>query len=150
MPSVKSRGRVCIWIWHRVQEQEWVRLVREPVFLIGTSWTLTLLIAQVPVPGLHRNGATTKTTVVFFLGGCTFTEIAALRWMGKQTRGPFFTSHSSVLAFVVFICSNNVPLMVTLTFPLLIGRRFLIATTGIINGNTLVDAFGGAAGPAKD
>lgn len=43
------------------------------------------------------------TTVVFFLGGCTYTEIAALRWMSKQTKG----------------------------------RRFLIATTGIINGNTV-------------
>ena len=45
----------------------------------------------------------TTTTVVFFLGGCTYTEIAALRWMSKQTKG----------------------------------RRFLIATTGIINGNTV-------------
>lgn len=43
------------------------------------------------------------TTVVFFLGGCTYTEIAALRWMSKQTKG----------------------------------RKFLIATTGIINGNTV-------------
>ncbi|GJJ06550.1 hypothetical protein Clacol_000742 [Clathrus columnatus] len=49
----------------------------------------------------------TMTTVVFFLGGCTYTEIAALRWMSRQTRG----------------------------------RKFLIATTGIINGNTLVNAF---------
>lgn len=40
--------------------------------------------------------------MVFFLGGCTFTEISALRWMSKQTKG----------------------------------RHFLIATTGIINGNT--------------
>jgi hypothetical protein len=44
-----------------------------------------------------------STTVVFFLGGCTYTEIAALRWMAKQTTG----------------------------------RRFIIATTGIINGNTV-------------
>jgi hypothetical protein len=43
------------------------------------------------------------TTVVFFLGGCTFTEIAALRWMSKQTKG----------------------------------RKFLIATTGIINGTNV-------------
>ncbi|WWD20164.1 hypothetical protein CI109_104640 [Kwoniella shandongensis] len=50
----------------------------------------------------------TMTTVVFFLGGCTYTEIAALRWMSKQTKG----------------------------------RRFLIATTGIINGNSLVESFG--------
>jgi hypothetical protein len=48
-----------------------------------------------------QSGST--TTVVFFLGGCTYTEIAALRWMSKQTKG----------------------------------RKFLIATTGIINGNTV-------------
>lgn len=47
--------------------------------------------------------SSTTTTVVFFLGGCTFTEIAALRWMSKQTKG----------------------------------RKFLIATTGIINGTTV-------------
>ena len=29
----------------------------------------------------------TTTTVVFFLGGCTYTEIAALRWVGRQTVG---------------------------------------------------------------
>lgn len=29
----------------------------------------------------------TTTTVVFFLGGCTYTEIAALRWVGRQNKG---------------------------------------------------------------
>ena len=29
------------------------------------------------------------------------------------------------------------------------GRRFLVATTGIINGNTLIDAFAGASAPAR-
>jgi hypothetical protein len=29
------------------------------------------------------------TTIVFFLGGCTYTEIAALRWMGRQNRGKY-------------------------------------------------------------
>lgn len=29
------------------------------------------------------------TTVVFFLGGCTYTEIAALRWVARQNRGLF-------------------------------------------------------------
>ncbi|EJD52391.1 ATP binding protein [Auricularia subglabra TFB-10046 SS5] len=47
----------------------------------------------------------TTTTVVFFLGGCTYTEIAALRWMAKQMRG----------------------------------RRFLIATTGIIKGSSIME-----------
>ncbi|KAH9949388.1 Sec1-like protein [Amylocystis lapponica] len=50
-----------------------------------------------------------STTVVFFLGGCTYTEIAALRWVGKQSRG----------------------------------RKFLIATTGIISGGSLVDSIAG-------
>jgi hypothetical protein len=30
---------------------------------------------------------TTTTSVVFFLGGCTYTEIAALRWVGRQNKG---------------------------------------------------------------
>ena len=45
----------------------------------------------------------TMTTVVFFLGGCTYTEVSALRWMSKQIKG----------------------------------RRFLIATTGMINGTSV-------------
>ncbi|KAI1793136.1 Sec1-like protein [Ganoderma leucocontextum] len=52
------------------------------------------------------------TTVVFFLGGCTYTEIAALRWVGRQNKG----------------------------------RKFLIATTGIINGNSMIDSITGTAG----
>ena len=45
----------------------------------------------------------TKTTVVFFLGGCTYTEVSALRWMSKREKG----------------------------------RKYLIATTGMINGATV-------------
>lgn len=51
------------------------------------------------------------TTVVFFLGGCTFTEIAALRWVGRQYKG----------------------------------RRFLIATTGIITGSGIMDSVTGTS-----
>ncbi|KAF8807938.1 Sec1-like protein [Phlegmacium glaucopus] len=51
----------------------------------------------------------TTTTVVFFLGGCTYTEIAALRWVGRQNRG----------------------------------RNFLIATTGIINGASIIEGIAG-------
>ncbi|KAL7424845.1 Vacuolar protein-sorting-associated protein 33 [Cryptotrichosporon argae] len=54
------------------------------------------------------SAAATTTTIVFFLGGCTYTEIAALRWMSKQT----------------------------------MGRRFVVATTGIINGTSLLESFG--------
>lgn len=67
------------------------------------------------------------TTVVFFLGGCTYTEIAAIRWMGRQTKG-------------MCLCNSDVssPLLKSFLF---LGRKFLIATTGIINGNTLINAF---------
>jgi hypothetical protein len=42
------------------------------------------------------------------------------------------------------VAANN---MIHLVMSL--GRRFLIATTGIINGNTLMDAFGGVGGAVK-
>ncbi|KZP25327.1 Sec1-like protein [Athelia psychrophila] len=51
----------------------------------------------------------TTTTVVFFLGGCTYTEIAALRWISRQNRG----------------------------------RKFLIATTGIVSGASIIESMAG-------
>ncbi|KAL4252461.1 STXBP/unc-18/SEC1 family protein [Abortiporus biennis] len=51
----------------------------------------------------------TTTSVVFFLGGCTYTEIAALRWVAKQSKG----------------------------------RNFLIATTGIVSGPSLIKSVAG-------
>ncbi|GLB35714.1 putative STXBP unc-18 SEC1 family protein [Lyophyllum shimeji] len=62
------------------------------------------LIASLLEPREHAT-----TTVVFFLGGCTYTEIAALRWVGRQNRG----------------------------------RKFLIATTGIISGASIIDSIAG-------
>ncbi|THV06595.1 Sec1-like protein [Dendrothele bispora CBS 962.96] len=62
------------------------------------------------IRNLTRPREKSTTTVVFFLGGCTYTEIAALRWVGRQNR---------------------------------VGRRFLIATTGIITGTSLVDSIAG-------
>ncbi|KZV65574.1 Sec1-like protein [Peniophora sp. CONT] len=60
------------------------------------------------------------TTVVFFLGGCTYTEIAALRWAGRQNEG----------------------------------RKFLIATTGIVSGASIVEGIAGvgrgAAASSRD
>ncbi|KAJ7600856.1 Sec1-like protein [Mycena floridula] len=55
------------------------------------------------------------TTVLFFLGGCTYTEIAALRWVSRQHRG----------------------------------RKFLIATTGIITGSSIIDGIAGIATTAR-
>lgn len=47
-------------------------------------------------------------TVVCFIGGCTYTEIAALRFTSQR----------------------------------LSGRKLLIVTTGILNGNTIMDILG--------
>jgi hypothetical protein len=55
---------------------------------------------------LVRPHEQTTTTAVFFLGGCTYTEIAALRWVSRQNKG----------------------------------RKFLIVTTGIVSGNSLIDS----------
>ncbi|KAI9454833.1 Sec1-like protein [Russula earlei] len=55
------------------------------------------------------SGKRTTITVVFFLGGCTFTEIAALRWAGFQTQG----------------------------------RKFLVATTGMVNGGSMIESIAG-------
>ncbi|CAE6462867.1 unnamed protein product [Rhizoctonia solani] len=64
----------------------------------------TVDVKQTP-ESLAKDGTNGTTTMVFFLGGCTFTEIAALRWIGKQIKG----------------------------------RNFLIGTSGMINGSTLLD-----------
>ncbi|KIJ66402.1 hypothetical protein HYDPIDRAFT_86877 [Hydnomerulius pinastri MD-312] len=69
------------------------------------------------VSSLLRPHEQTTTTVVFFLGGCTYTEIAALRWVSRQNRG----------------------------------RKFLIATTGIVSGASLIKSMAnnGKRGPGK-
>ena len=65
---------------------------------------------------------------MFFLGGCTYTEIAALRWVGRQNRGiPNY-----------FTC-----LTLPLTTNLCTGRNFLIATTGIISGANIIEGIAG-------
>ncbi|KAJ4485667.1 Sec1-like protein [Lentinula aciculospora] len=72
-----------------------------------------------PLGGIARPKNKTTTTVVFFLGGCTYTEIAALRWVARQNRG----------------------------------RNFLIATTGMITGSSIVEGIAGiqkATAGAKD
>ncbi|KAF8841902.1 ATP binding protein [Paxillus ammoniavirescens] len=69
------------------------------------------------ISSLLRPHEQTTTTIVFFLGGCTYTEIAALRWVSRQNRG----------------------------------RKFLIATTGIVSGASLMKSIAndGKRGPGK-
>lgn len=64
-----------------------------------------------------------KIVFVVFLGGITFTEIAALRFIAKQEEGmlssPFTTSHANYLS--------------------LARKRIIICTTSIISGNRMMD-----------
>lgn len=48
-------------------------------------WSLIYLfvVQTATVPG----SVNSTTTVVFFLGGCTYSEISAIRWMTKQSQG---------------------------------------------------------------
>ncbi|KXN88896.1 Vacuolar protein sorting-associated protein 33A [Leucoagaricus sp. SymC.cos] len=62
-----------------------------------------------PLTHIPNRAEHISTTVVFFLGGCTYTEIAALRWVARQNAG----------------------------------RRFLIATTGIISGGSIIEGIAG-------
>ena len=75
---------------------------------------------------------------MFFLGGCTYTGIAALRWVGRQNKGGAL--HEPIVAFDACLADwgrwGSIPL----------GRKFLIATTGIINGNSMIDSIAGTAG----
>jgi hypothetical protein len=69
----------------------------------------------------------TTTAVVFFLGGCTYTEIAAIRWVGRQNRGKRTDAMMGGKALMLF-------------HP---GRKFLIATTGLISGGGMVESISG-------
>lgn len=69
--------------------------------------------AVAALPGASSDiggGKAHGTTLVFFLGGCTYTEISALRFMSK-----------------------------------LGGRQYMVATSSIVNGNTLIESFGDPA-----
>jgi vacuolar protein sorting-associated protein 33A len=64
--------------------------------------------------------------VVFFLGGCTYTEIAALRWVGKQNKG----MHLDIIDVHVNLTATP-------------GRKILIATTGGMSGASMIESIAG-------
>ncbi|KAF5392402.1 hypothetical protein D9757_002293 [Collybiopsis confluens] len=77
----------------------------EDVLAIIPGKTVDVVQSGASLGATSRSRRNAMTTVVFFLGGCTYTEISALRWVARQNRG----------------------------------RNFLITTTGIVNGSTIVD-----------
>lgn len=73
--------------------------------------------------------------MVFFLGGVTYTEIAALRWVSRQNKGGFLGRSG--------LCGSLSEWTTRVGYT---GRKFLIATTGIINGNSIIDSIAGIGG----
>lgn len=65
-----------------------------------------------------------KTVFVVFLGGITFTEIAALRFIAKKEEGTFI--YSSFPSSYSFMCAAR--------------KQIIICTTSIISGKRMMDA----------
>ena len=78
----------------------------------------------VKVRSLLTGGGEKKTIIVAFLGGITFTEIAALRFIAKREDGMIDSLSSSRSA----------------NFSELARKQIIICTTSIISGNRMMDA----------
>lgn len=103
--------------WFGAQQQQRTGVQRDVVRMEGkrppTGWRgMEDVVNSIPGTSYDKGpaGASAPSkgaTLVFFLGGCTSTEISALRWMSA-----------------------------------LGGRRFVVATTGMVNGSSLLQSFG--------
>lgn len=47
-----------------------------------------------------------KTTVIFFLGGCTFTEVSAIRFLAQHDESKFPCLFIMVLPICVCVCAK--------------------------------------------
>ena len=93
--------------------------------------------------------ASGRIVLVYFLGGCTFSEITALRFLGKLKGGQIF----SFFFFQFFATIRNTKTKINRVskeqiaiygglqcFTIsLAGYRFIIATTSMMNGLTMID-----------
>lgn len=79
---------------------------------------------------LLSGGGDKKTVFVVFVGGITFTEIAALRFIAKKEEGRFW-----VHSLVVVVLSSRLTNIASLA-----RRNIVICTTSIISGNKMMDA----------
>jgi len=64
-----------------------------------------------------RSGGAKQTTLVCFVGGCTFTEISALRFLSRQLGG---------MNTFIYLCS-------------LLDHNIIVSTTKLINGSTFIE-----------
>jgi len=70
---------------------------------------------------------TNKVTLVFFIGGVTFTEIAAIRWLSQQD-GALLLSRP----FLSDLSLSHLPKE---------NKDYIVATTKLVNGDTLLSTF---------
>ncbi|ELR21298.1 uncharacterized protein ACA1_181990 [Acanthamoeba castellanii str. Neff] len=71
----------------------------------------------------------TPVVMVFFIGGCTYTEIAALRWLSKQPGTLALFGRPAVTIEAIDVADEAR------------SARYVIGTTKLINGDTLLDDF---------
>lgn len=72
--------------------------------------------------------------IVFFIGGVTFAEIAALRWWAKQEG----TERTICYGCCCYCCNESLTPSIDCLAGL--GIELIIATTQIINGDSLLDS----------
>ena len=73
-------------------------------------------------------------TLVFFIGGCTYAEISAFRFLSEA-------NDSNIISINLYLDSINVISFFILFFFKLIGpSEFIVATTCLINGKNLISS----------
>lgn len=88
---------------------------------------------------LLSGGGDRQTVFVVFVGGITFTEIAALRFIARQEKGMPPRGPITPLAFPLFLFFSF-PYSSTDVIMLVDRRDIIICTTSIISGNRMMDA----------
>jgi len=90
---------------------------------------------------LLSGGAEKQTVFVVFVGGITFTEIAALRFIARQEKGLYHLPHlpETLFSFSVFCWFFSIHLL-TLRSRVIDRRNIVICTTSLISGNRMMDA----------
>ncbi|KAL4227335.1 Vacuolar protein sorting-associated protein 33B [Mactra antiquata] len=58
---------------------------------------------KTPGPKTNQPGRAAKVVLVYFIGGCTYSEIAALRFLGKQTGYKFIIATTSIFNTNTFL-----------------------------------------------
>ena len=104
---------------------------------MGTAYTHTGAPEAEPSPPITAEPTKPLPTLVFFIGGCTFAELAAVRWLGRH-ESPTLTFHphpdpnpnsSPNPHQVRWLGRHESP-----------PREYIVATTHMCNGDDIVQS----------